>query len=363
MTELQQSLIAWFEAHQADLPWRRDRDPYYVWLSEIMLQQTQVTTVIPYFERFLARFPTVQVLAAAPLDDVLKQWEGLGYYSRAHNLHRAAQVVVNEYNGVFPNTVDELQKLPGIGRYTAGAIASLAFGVDAPILDGNVIRVLARLFNITDDVSAASTRTQLWDLSEKLVPSGHAASWNEGLMELGRTICTPKSPDCPRCPIETSCEARQLGVQTERPIKAPRAKVPHFDVTAAVIHRDDGRILIAQRPLEGMLGGLWEFPGGKRDPGETLTECLKREILEELNLEIAVGEQIGVVRHSYTHMSITLYAFHCEYLGGEPQKIGVADYAWIMPDELDRYAFPVTDQKIITILRNGGGQLGMDFLA
>ncbi|HEX3054102.1 MAG TPA: A/G-specific adenine glycosylase, partial [Aggregatilineaceae bacterium] len=149
MTELQQSLIAWFEAHQADLPWRRNRAPYYVWLSEIMLQQTQVTTVIPYFERFLARFPTVQALAAALLDDVLKQWEGLGYYSRARNLHRAAQVVVNEYNGVFPNTVDELQKLPGIGRYTAGAIASLAFGVDAPILDGNVIRVLARLFNIT----------------------------------------------------------------------------------------------------------------------------------------------------------------------------------------------------------------------
>lgn len=357
---LHEALINWFEQHRVDLPWRRTNDPYAIWLSEIMLQQTQVTTVIPYYERFLTRFPTVQDLAAAPLHDVLKLWEGLGYYSRARNLHLAAQVVVEKFGGQFPANLEGLLSLPGVGRYTAGAIASLAYGLDAPVLDGNVIRILTRWFNITDDVSAASTKTALWDLAEQLVPTERAGRWNEGLMELGRLICTPRSPNCPACPVAAFCEAYQLGIQAERPVKQARAKTPHYDVTAAVITRDDGRILIAQRPTQGLLGGLWEFPGGKRDPGETLPDCLRREIREELDIEISVGGQIGVVRHGYTHFRITLYAFACEYISGIPQTIGVADFAWVTLDDLDRYAFPVTDQKIIAFLRNGGGQLGMD---
>ncbi len=357
---LQRDLIAWFAAHGADLPWRRVRDPYRVWLSEIMLQQTQVATVIPYFERFLERFPTVEALAAAPLDEVLKLWEGLGYYSRARNLHRAAQAVVAEHGGAFPATVEGLRSLPGIGRYTAGAIASLAFGVDAPVLDGNVIRVLARLFDIADDVGAAATKARLWALAESLVPPGQAGAWNEGLMELGRVICTPKSPACDVCPVAAHCLARARGVQDARPVKAPRARTPHYDVTAAVIRREDGRILIAQRPLDGMLGGLWEFPGGKREPGETLEDCLRREIREELAVTIDVGPQIGVVRHGYTHFRITLYAFHCTLRAGTPQAIGCAAWTWVALDDLDRYAFPVTDRKIIAMLRDGGGQLGMD---
>jgi A/G-specific adenine glycosylase len=357
---LNNALVTWFEANKADLPWRRTKDPYAVWLSEIMLQQTQVATVIPYYERFLARFPTVDTLAAASLDEVLKLWESLGYYSRARNLHRAAQMVVDTFDGVFPSGVDDLLRLPGVGRYTAGAIASIAFGADVPLLDGNVIRLLTRLFNISDDVSLPATHTALWDLAGQLLPRGRAGAWNEGLMELGRRICTPKSPACDACPIADHCAARRLGVQNERPVKRPRARTPHYDVTAAVTRRDDGRILIAQRPPEGMLGGLWEFPGGKREPGETLPECLRREIREELGLEIAVGDQIGTVRHAYSHFRITLYAFECRPVSGEPQAIGCADWAWVTLDELERYAFPVTDQKIIAMLKDGGSQLGMD---
>lgn len=357
---LHNSLIAWFEQHKADLPWRRTKDPYAIWLSEMMLQQTQVATVIPYYKRFLERFPTVQALAAAPLDDVLKLWEGLGYYSRARNLHRAAQRVVEEFGGQFPANGPDLRSLPGVGRYTAGAIGSLAFGLDVPVLDGNVIRILARMFDIKDDVTQTATQKTLWELAERLIPAGRAGPWNEGLMELGRRICTPQSPNCPACPIAPHCAAQQLGIQAKRPVKRAKPKTPHFDVTAAVIERGDGQVLIAQRPPGGMLGGLWEFPGGKREPGESLAECLRREIREELGVEIAVKEQIGVVRHAYSHFRITLYAFMCSLVSGEPQAIQCADWTWTPLDQIDLYAFPVTDQKIIAMLKNGGGQLAMD---
>ncbi len=357
---LNDNLIAWFEAHKADLPWRHTQDPYAIWLSEIMLQQTQVTTVIPYYGRFLAHFPTVSDLATAPLNEVLKLWEGLGYYSRARNLHRAAQKVVEDFGGTFPTSVDELLTLPGIGRYTAGAIGSLAFGLDVPVLDGNVIRILTRLFDIAEDVSLSATQNALWSLAGEILPVGRAGLWNEGLMELGRRICTPKSPDCPACPIAEHCTARARRIQHERPVKKRKSKIPHFDVTAAVIRRADGCILIAQRPADGMLGGLWEFPGGKREPGESLPDCLRREIREELGIDIEVGAQIGTVRHAYSHFRITLYAFQCDYISGKPQAIQCADWAWVTLDELDQYAFPITDQKIIAILKNGGGQLGFD---
>lgn len=357
---LHDTLIAWFEQHKADLPWRCTRDPYAIWLSEIMLQQTQVATVIPYYERFMAHFPTVRALAAAPLDDVLKLWEGLGYYSRARNLHKAAQMVVAEFDGQFPANVPDLLRLPGVGRYTVGAIASLAFHLDVPLVDGNVIRVLTRLFDIADDVTRTATKNALWKLAEHILPAGRAGPWNEGLMELGRRVCTPQSPDCAACPVAAHCEARRLGHQAARPVKPARRKTPHYDVTAAVIRRDDGRLLIAQRPLDGMLCGLWEFPGGKREPGESLAECLRREIREELGIEIAVEHQVGTVRHAYTHFCITLYAFACHIVSGTPQAIECADWAWVSLDELSEYAFPVTDQKIIAMLRNGGGQLGLD---
>ncbi len=362
LADLHDALIDWFERSKADLPWRNTRDPYAIWLSEIMLQQTQVATVIAYYERFLARFPTVRDLAAAPLDDVLKLWEGLGYYSRARNLHRAAQAVVQQHGGDFPASVEGLRALPGIGDYTAGAVASLAFDIDTPVLDGNVIRIFTRLFDIAEDVTQTGTKRALWDLARRLVPAGRAGPWNEGLMELGRVICTPRSPSCAACPIAAFCLARQRNTQEQRPVKKRRARTPHFDVAAGVIHRDDGRFLIAQRRPDSMLGGLWEFPGGKREPGESLRACLRREICEELGIDITVGDQIGTIRHGYTHFRITLYAFACRYVSGEPRAIEVADWAWVTLDDLERYAFPVTDQKIIALLRDGGGQLGMDLI-
>ena len=353
-------LLAWSDAgNLRDLPWRVEpRDPYAVWVSEVMLQQTQVATVIPYFQRWMARFPTVEALAAADQSDVLKAWEGLGYYIRARNLHKAARRVVAEHGGRLPADRKALLALPGIGRYTAGAILSIAFGQRAAVLDGNVKRVLTRLYDIDADVGRSATETQLWHLAEALVEAvepQQAGPLNEALMELGATVCTPQSPRCVACPLHASCLARQRGTQEERPVKAPRRPLPHFDVTAAVLQRPgyEEQFLIAQRPAEGMLGGLWEFPGGKMHAGETLPECLQREMNEELGIVVEVGEPVTNVRHAYTHFKITLHAFHCRLVAGQPQSIGVADWRWVTLEDLNGYAFAVTDQKIIAALRDG----------
>lgn len=351
------ALLAWWDAGHADLPWRRAGDAYGVWVAEIMLQQTQITTVIPYYERWMARFPTVEALAAAPLDDVLKMWEGLGYYSRARNLHAAAQVVARDHAGRVPDTVDVLLKLPGIGRYTAGAIASIAYDVAAPILDGNVIRVLSRLCDISDDVTQPATRKRLWGLAEEMVPHERPGDFNEALMELGQQICVPKNPRCLICPLNAFCLARQRGTQLERPVRPPSKRTPHFDVVAAVIRRGgppsaSGEFLITQRPHDGLLGGLWEFPGGKVEPGETLPDALRREIREELALEIDLGKSFVEIDHAYTHFRITLHAFHATWISGEIEHLGVNDHAWVTLVDVDRYAFAVTDRKIIQRLRH-----------
>ncbi len=351
MSALTSDLLAWYDAHAAPLPWRASRDPYRIWLSEIMLQQTQVETVIPYFLRFLAAYPTVEALAAAPLDDVLKRWEGLGYYSRARNLHRAAQTVVAEFGGHFPDTVEGLQTLPGIGRYTAGAIASIAFGRRAPLLDGNVIRVFARLIDLDEDVTRTATLARLWSLAEEWLPEQRAGDYNQALMELGRVVCKPRDPLCAACPIQAHCLAYAHGTQRERPVRKAKAPTPHYDVTAGMIWNAEGKLLIAQRPLDGLLGGLWEFPGGKQEPGETLADCLRRELREELAIEVEVGESFAVVHHGFTHFRITLHAFTCAYVSGEPQTLGVRAWAWVTPDDLDTYSFGKADRQIIDALR------------
>lgn len=360
MNPFADELLEWFAQHSADLPWRHDRDPYYVWLSEIMLQQTQVATVVGYFERFLQRFPTVEALATAPLDDVLKMWEGLGYYSRARNLHKCAQVVVVELDAKFPSTADELQQLPGIGRYTAGAIASLAFGQDTPVVDGNVIRIFARVFDIADDVSQTAVQRAFWDRATELVPPGRAGAYNEALMELGRVVCKPRNPLCDQCPIRRHCEARKRGSQAERPVKRRRPPVPHYDVAAGVIFgsgSQEGRFLIAQRPAEGLLGSLWEFPGGKQEPGETMQEALARELQEELGITVSVGEFLVKVKHAFTHFRITLHAYACHVVAGDLQRIGVADFAWVTLDDLANYAFGKADQQVIAELRERPNRL------
>lgn len=345
-------LLIWFEGAAADLPWRRTNNPYHIWLSEIMLQQTQVTTVIPYYERFLQAFPTVQALADAPQDELLKQWEGLGYYSRARNLQAAAQQIVKDYGGNMPQTADELLRLKGVGRYTAGAIASIAFGEAAPVLDGNVIRVFARLLNISDDVGQTSTKNTLWDIAETLmanVPSGRAGDYNQALMELGRTVCRPKNPLCTECPVATHCAALAASVQSERPVKARKAPTPHYDVTCGLIWNNEQQLLITKRPDDALLGGLWEFPGGKIEDGETLEECIARELMEELGINVDVGDMHMRVKHAYTHFKITLHAFHCTLKADSspPMCHECQDFQWVAIDELPDFAFSRADRYII----------------
>ncbi|MEM7131918.1 MAG: A/G-specific adenine glycosylase [Chloroflexota bacterium] len=355
-------LIQWHQAQQRALPWRDMpaglRDPYRVWVSEIMAQQTRLETVVPYYFRWMERFPTVEKLAAADQQEVLKAWEGLGYYSRARNLHKAAQVVVAQYDGQLPSHRKTLLTLPGIGDYTVGAILSMAFGQVEPILDGNVKRVLSRIFDIDQPINERETIKALWAHARSLVesaPASQAGIFNEALMEVGATLCTPRNPRCLLCPIADHCRALTNGTQHERPVVPPRKKTPYFDVAAAVIWQElpfESNLLIAQRPQDGMLGGLWEFPGGKKEQDDKdLAACLKREILEELQADIEVGELIATVPHAYTHFRITLHAFQARYLSGEIKAIGCADWRWIRFEELDNFPFPVTDQKVIAQLR------------
>ncbi len=344
------ALLEWYRQHARELPWRGENDAYAVWVSEVMLQQTRVDTVIPYYRRWMARFPDVHSLASAPMQDVLKLWEGLGYYSRARNLHRAAQIVVEQHNGQLPRRTAELQKLPGIGRYTAAAIASIAFGEDAPALDGNIRRVLARLFDLRLPARSAEGERRLWELAAQHAPPGRVGDYNQALMDLGATICTPRRPACDRCPLTAFCKARALGVQEERPVKTNQPAIPHYNVAAAVIRRN-GAVLLGQRPPEGLLGGLWEFPGGKQEVGETLTECLQREIAEELGVSIHVGQHIGSYRHAYTHFQVTLHAYACRLVEeAEPQPREHSDLRWVQLAELERFPMGKLDRLIATTL-------------
>ncbi len=327
------------------MPWRGSKNPYHIWVSEIMLQQTQVDTVIPYYRRWLKRFPSVKELAKANQRDVLRMWQGLGYYSRARNLHAASQKVMREFNGVVPNDLERLRTLPGVGRYTAGAILSIAFNGDAAVVDGNVKRVLSRLFNLRYDVKSGRGEKKLWELAESLVPRGKAGDHNQALMDLGATICKPQNPLCDRCPLKKICEAKKLGVQEARPVIKKRKPTPHYDVTAGII-RKNGRVLIAQRPVDKLLGGMWEFPGGKMEDGETKEMCLRRELKEELGIEVKVGKQVMTLRHAYSHFKITLYVFESKLIKGKPRAIEVADFKWLPPRALAAYPMGKTDRLI-----------------
>ncbi len=350
---IRRKLLGWYRRHARDLPWRRTRDAYAIWVSEIMLQQTRVTAVRPYYERFLKRFPTIEKLARAKVDSVLKMWEGLGYYSRARNLHRAAQVVAREYQGQLPETTDELQTLPGIGRYTAGAIASMAFGLKEPVLDGNVTRVLCRAFRIRENPQLTKVQKKLWQTAQQIIAKGKAGTLNQSLMELGAMVCLPKQPRCGECPLEKLCLARKSGEPEKLPVRSKKKKLPHYKVAVGIV-RKGGWILIDQRPPNGMLGGLWEFPGGKQKRNESLEETVKREIREELGVQIETGEKLAEVEHGYSHFRVTLHAFDCRYVSGEPQAIGCTAWKWVRVKDLQRYAFPRGSRKIIeAIMKNG----------
>lgn len=340
-----QALLHWYAENARDLPWRKERDPYAIWVAEIMLQQTRVETVIPYFERWIARFPTIKALAGADIDDVLRHWEGLGYYRRAHHLHQAAIQIVSQYSGQLPNTIKELKSLPGIGEYTAAAIAALAYDQDEIALDGNLRRVLARLLDLALDPSQPEGARRIRAWAETLLPAGQASAFNQGLMDLGAMICLPRVPRCDDCPLKNWCLAYEHGTQPLRPVKAPKQPTPHYHAVAGIL-LIKGRVLIGRRPEQKLLGGLWEFPGGKLDEGESLEQCLKRELEEELAVHVKVGSKLGVFDHAYTHFSITVHAFYAEILDGEPQALDHTELAWVKPSELDRYPMGKIDRAI-----------------
>ncbi len=343
-------LLAWFAANRRQLPWRETRDPYCIWVSEVMLQQTRATTVIPYYRRFLERFPTVQALAAANDNVLMKAWEGLGYYARARHLREAARIIVTQHNGKLPASRDALLRLPGFGLYTAASVASLAFGEDAAAVDGNVMRVLSRLFVIASDTRKPAAKREFQRIADGLLLRGQAAAFNEALMELGATICKPRNPACLSCPIRLHCRAYREGRVREFPARSPKNEIPHHHIAIGVIHKGK-KVLIALRPSEGLLGNLWEFPGGKQKSDESLAECCRREILEEVGLAVTVGEQFSTVHHSYTHFRTTLHAFHCRYAGGRATPKSSQTVRWVTLDELDEYAFPKANKTIIADLR------------
>lgn len=346
---IQKQLLAWYKKYQRDLPWRRSRDPYAIWISEIMLQQTQVITVKPYYLHFLKTFPTVKKLANAKLDSVLKCWEGLGYYTRAKNLHKAAKTIVSDYQCQLPSSIEDLIKIPGIGPYTAGAIASIAFDLDEPVLDGNVMRVLCRLFTIKTNPKESDTQKKLWTLARKMIPTGQASFFNQALMDLGATICTPSKPSCETCPISDCCKAKKAKLQHELPLKVKKKPVPHYDIGIGVVWKKN-KILIDQRKDEGLLGGLWEFPGGKIAKNEKPQACVKREIKEELAVNVKVNNLLIIVKHAYSHFKITLHVYECDYVSGRPKAVECAAWKWVSLDQLDDYTFPAANHKIIAEL-------------
>jgi A/G-specific adenine glycosylase len=350
-TKIHETLLFWFGRAARDLPFRGAKAPYHIWLSEIMLQQTQVKTVIPYYERFLKKLPTIQALAGAKLDTVLKLWQGLGYYTRAKSLHKAAKIIVEEHDGKFPQDFEQILSLPGIGRYTAGAIASIAFGQRRAVLDGNVIRVLCRLYAIEKNPAEAKTRDQLWQIAEELLPKKNCGNWNQALMELGAEICTPRNPLCPKCPIQRFCLAYRKNMQDILPLRTKGKKIPHYTVVIAVIFNEQGRMLIDKRKSEGFLGGLWELPGGKKQKGETFKHAVAREILEEVGLRVEVLKKLCIVKHAYSHFAVTLHTYLCSPVSGNAQSLGCEQIKWVRPNDLHRFAFPSGTVKILQELK------------
>ncbi len=349
---LQKKLLAWYKAAHRDLPWRRTREPYRIWVSEVMLQQTQTVKVLEYYERFLERFPHLAALAAVPQDDVLKAWEGMGYYARARNLHRAAKYICENLRGRLPRDYEQLLQIPGIGPYTAAAVASIAFNRDHAVVDGNVERVLSRWFLIQRSPKAPETKKLLRELAQQILAKGKACYWNQAVMELGARICAPRSPKCEICVARRYCRAfQELNDPAQLPVKMARKEVPHHQIAAGLVW-NKGKLLIDQRRNDGLLGGLWEFPGGKIERGETPAQALRREIREELDVEVEVRDFYATVEHAYTHLRVTLNVYHCLYQSGNPKNLGCQNWRWVKPAELRQFAFPNANRRIIDRLLN-----------
>ncbi|MDW7759148.1 MAG: A/G-specific adenine glycosylase [Acidobacteriota bacterium] len=338
-------LLNWYRRNRRELPWRKTADPYAVWVSEIMLQQTTVKAVIPYYERWMRLFPDIKSLAGAPLRKVLKAWQGLGYYQRARNLHAAARTIVRNHGGRIPDDAESLSRLPGFGAYTTAAVLSIVFGKTLPVLDGNVRRVLLRLICTGTDHPAPRDPV-LRELLNAWISKKSPGAFNQAMMELGALVCRPRNPFCLLCPVRSFCGAERLGLQEVVP--APRTlKIEKLEAAVAVIiHRK--RILLHRRPPGGLLGDLWEFPGGKIEPGESAEQATKREVREELGIEIEGLEFLARIRHAHTRFQVDLTAFVCRPAGALPAP--APDIAWVTPGALKRYPLPSGSVKIVNAL-------------
>ncbi|MCA9513147.1 MAG: A/G-specific adenine glycosylase [Myxococcales bacterium] len=344
------ALLRWYDANRRDLPWRRTRDPYAIWISETMLQQTRVETVIPYYERFLARFPTVKDLATADEDDVFAHWAGLGYYSRARNLQRAAREVAFAHGGAFPRTAEALRALPGIGPYTAGALASIAFDAPEAIVDGNVVRVLARLDGVRDDTARKPVMDALWERAGELARGERPGDLNQALMELGALVCTPRSPRCLVCPVAKTCDARARGDADALPVKTRRTTQTPIEAVCAWAPRR-GRVLVTKRPAAGLMAGMWELAGGDLAPGEAPADGLHRALRERTGLAVAQVRLLGEVSHTFSHRVLRLHVFAADAPRVRVRLDGPQAHRWATPAELDALAIGAATRKAIALAR------------
>jgi len=353
VARVRSALLGHYDATRREMPWRGEVDAYRIWISEVMLQQTRVETVRERYAPFLRAFPSVGALADASEDRVLKAWEGLGYYARARNLRAAARAIVDVHAGRVPREVATLRTLPGFGPYTAAAVASIAFGVPAAVVDGNVIRVLARLLDERRDFTTAPVKARIAALADRLVDPARPGDWNQAVMDLGATLCSPREPRCPACPLARECAAKAAGSVAKVPARRARRRGPHHDIAAGLVWKGR-RLLIGRRPATGLLGGLWEFPGGKREPGETLEEACRREVREETGLDVEVVAPMTRVDHAYSHFSITLHTFHCRVKGGTLCARGVEELRFVPLEGLSTYAFPRANGRVLEALRDAG---------
>ncbi len=349
--QFRRNLLAWFKKHRRQLPWRETKNPYHIWVSEVMLQQTQAKKVVEYYQRFINRFPSLQHLAMAKLDDVLKQWEGLGYYARARNLRKAAKVLVEQMDGEVPGDYASFRGLPGVGDYTAAAVQSIAFNRPYAVVDGNVKRVVARLFLIESAVNRSPLAKVFQAKADSLLDRDQPGQFNQAMMELGSNICRPKSPLCVVCPVNDFCDAYRTARQDEFPVRVKSKPTPEYHIAVGVIYKKN-RVLITRRKAEGLLGGLWEFPGGKVKSDETAESACVREIREEVGLSVGKVDYLTRVNHAYSHFKIVVDVFRCNYGAGEVVLNGPVDYRWVRIEEIDQYPFPRANHKFIPLLKS-----------
>lgn len=343
---VRKELLKWFEESQRALPWRKKYEPYQVWISEIMLQQTQVKTVLPYFDRWMRELPTIQSVAEAKEDKILKLWEGLGYYSRARNIQKAAKQIMEKHNGEFPSSYEDILALPGVGKYTAGAISSIAFNQDRSVVDGNVIRVLSRFFFYAKNSRTPEAEKQMWQWAKEILPKGKARYFNQAMMEFGALQCTSSATDCSPCPLRARCKAYEKDMVDQIPDRGPKKESKNIKVAIAVIKKGD-KVFIQKRPAGGLMAGLWEFPGGKVEKGESAIKALHREVVEEVGISIKNVKRIRKIKHAYTSFKVDLYCFEAEHEKGKVQLKSASDGKWVKVSELRNYPFPAANVQLI----------------